>query len=553
MPPKKAAHGALKNKGPAKMSREQEFIKELIEENRERVSANILETIKKTKTEYNWSKNSRENTERFRALIPKPSFDESWIENDEAALVARADGDSAFDHLCTFETYLGGVWKTAYKFMECLATDIIGPKTHLKFVSDHARSKNKYWARAFCMHLQDIIVQPVFSRNPAKVALAMQWAVICRTKDRRKWRLSGCDDDFFLRILVEVINNHQDGSKAPHLLRRMAKEIFRSKYPGRGDSTWCQLLQRIGEAVVASRKVSQPAIDNGEQENGYFRFYEVNTTDLKIIITAIREMTVCSFPMWNDPDLVARTVLFSRHNLDLPYQKEIVDANMAVLLSRERAALRGAGEPSEALGVDNPAHDNILDGTAALEDVEAEALRQISAEKNDKNRKAGKKVSSASRRTRVDSEVSEEDIESGGFTESSSSESERPVKTPRGRPRKQAVLVISSDESSEAEAEEDEGEDKLRQEDDEEKDEEELSEDSSSLPPFTPPRRGVAKTIQRKRGPPRNSRAVFSESSPEPEPAAKKTRISRAESESSIAKSDDEWDLSSSSLPVISS
>lgn len=335
-----------------KGQRDDKHAEKVAQEIHELMAPQILDTIKSTRDDYAPTTCAKEDptahtaaVNRFRALIPQPVFDQSWTEDDEAALVARAEADAEFNHLCTFTVYIGGVFKTAYKFMNCLATDIIGPKTFLKFVSDSAISKHRYWARRFCDHFQRLIVQAVFSKNPAKLALAMQWAVICRTKDRRRWRLSGCDDEF-LRILAAVINRHQDGSKKPSLMRRMALEIFRSKYPGREESVWCQLLQRIGE-VVASR-ASDPASDSIEPDDDEsFRFYEVNSTDLNNICDAIREMKMCSFPMYHDPEQVASAVLYSRHNLDLPYEKEVVEATKAVILSRERESLRALESPSE--------------------------------------------------------------------------------------------------------------------------------------------------------------------------------------------------------------
>lgn len=360
MPSKKSARGAQNQKRqtgstPARpqtqSERDRGHADAIADDMRELMAPQILEAIKNTRDDYAPTTSDNKDpaahtaaVERFRALIPQPRFDEGWTEDDEAELVERAEGDAEFNHLCTFESHIGGVFKTAYKFMNCLATDIIGPKTLIKFVSDHATSKHRRWARAFCTHLQRLIVQAVFGRNPAKLALAIQWAVICRTKDRRRWRLSGCDDEF-LRILAAVVDKHQDGSKSPKLLRRMALEIFRSKYPGREDSVWCQLLQRIGE-VVASGGQAAAGHNSGPDDEG-FRFYEVNSTDLTNICDAIREMKMCSFPMYHDPTAVAAAVLFSRHPLDLPYEEEVVEATRAVILSRERECLRALESPTD--------------------------------------------------------------------------------------------------------------------------------------------------------------------------------------------------------------
>lgn len=280
-------------------------------------------------------------TEKFRSLIPRPTFDGQWTERDEQGLTQEAERDAEFQHRCTYQDCINGTWKTAYKFMGCLATDIVGPKSYLVFHDDHATSKTRFWATRFCRKLSNLIVQPVFAANPEKLALAIQWTVICRTGDRRKWRLSGCnDEDEFLRILGEVIEQSQDGTESPQTLRLMALRLFKRKYPTRGGGSplWCQFLQRIEEKAPENTYLAEQGRDS--QDFGDFEFYRVNTTDLGNLLDAIREVRVCGFPMFHDPTTVAMTVLYTRDPFDLPLRSQVMEATRAVLLSHRREAKR---------------------------------------------------------------------------------------------------------------------------------------------------------------------------------------------------------------------
>lgn len=278
---------------------------------------------------------------KFRDLIPQPTFDDLWTEQDEENLKQEADRDAEFQHRCTYQDYVTSVWKTAYKFMGCLATDIVGPKSHLRFHSDHSTSKNRFWASPFCQKLSALIVQPIFQGKAGKLALAIQWTVICRTRDRRKWRLSGCgSDDPFLHILRPMVQQYQDGTKTPKKLRRMALEVYKSRHPTEGfqDPLWCQFLRRIEEQAPKTKSPWEPEEDS--QDFGEFLLYRVNTTDLNNLMEAIAAVRMSGYPMFPDPATLAMTALYTRNPSNLPLKPQVIEATKAALLAHRREAKR---------------------------------------------------------------------------------------------------------------------------------------------------------------------------------------------------------------------
>lgn len=278
--------------------------------------------------------------EKFRSLIPRPTFDELWTEKDEKNLLHETEKDADFLRHCAYQGYFSITWKTAYKFMGCLATDIVGPKTYLTLNDHHATTMLRWFASRSSRMLSSLIVQPVFAANPEKLALAIQWTVICRTKDCRKLRLSGCnDEDEFLRILEEVVEHSQDGTKSPQTVRHMALRLFKRRYPTRGgeDPLWCQFLQRIEEK---SPEDTTLVLQEDSHDIGDFKIYRVHECDLANLLAAIREIRVFGFPMFHDPDIVSKANFYSRDPVDVPLKPQVMEATKAVLLAHRREAKR---------------------------------------------------------------------------------------------------------------------------------------------------------------------------------------------------------------------
>lgn len=409
MPPntgRTTARGVKSSKrGEAKLTKKEKreiHIDEVLEKNTENLRPVIERSIHNSVEDYaiklDPNATQKDLVEEFRSLIPEPGFDDVWTAQDEEDLEQEAARDSEFGHRCTYKDYMAFPWKTAYKFMGCLATDIVGPKTYLRFHSDHATARNRYWADHFCQKLSCLIVQPIFEGSPGKLALAIQWTVICRTKDPRKWRLSGCDDeDEFLRVLKSVVERSQS-EKSPRRLRLAALALFKARYPTRTrqDPIWNQLLQRIEEQAPKTPHAEQEA---DSQDFGDFDLYRVSTTDLANLLDTIPEVRVSGFPVFPDPTTVSMTALYTRVPTDLPLRPQVIEATKAALLSHRREARRAEkqrllGDPgstgsSQSLGTQvvadaehifgraPPAHSNISD--QQIED----ALAQISEEESE--------------------------------------------------------------------------------------------------------------------------------------------------------------------------
>lgn len=461
MPTNKTARGVRSSKPDDKKrtpaEKKQDHIDEVTQSITQILPSIIEESIQYSVDDYETRNDPdakhKDLIEKFRDLIPQPTFDDLWTEQDEEHLKQEAERDAELQHRCTYQDYVTSVWKTAYKFMGCLATDIVGPKSHLRFHSDHITSKNRFWASPFCQKLSALIVQPIFQGKAGKLALAIQWTVICRTKDRRKWRLSGCgSDDPFLHILRSMVQQYQDGTKTPKKLRRMALEVYKSRYPTEGfqDPLWCQFLQRIEEQAPKTKSPWEPEEDS--QDFGEFLLYRVNTTDLSNLMEAIAAVRMSGYPMFPDPATLAMTALYTRNPSDLPMKPQVIEATKAALLAHRREAKRA--EKSGRLDDSSPVGLSKTGGTqGAAEDEHGSSLAS-----NAGSRLSGREIAAAEAVVSREDAMAAERAKATKMAKAVEEEEapKRGTRTRRTEKTKTPVALTSDDEEEDGDGDSDE-------------------------------------------------------------------------------------------------
>lgn len=286
----------------------------------------------------------------FKHLIPKPQYDDFWTIEDQENLERWTESDQDFQKRCEIREPLVGVWKTAYRFLGCLATDIVGPSSGLVFRSDTQKGKGgqPMWTATFCEVLTAIILHPLFSGSTEKMSLAIQWAVICRTDDRRKYKIRGCEDDLFIRELKSVIDEHQHGTRTARDLRELACY----KYMGAHKNVieppvWSQFLghiERKASRYAQGRRDEDDVV--GPQDVQYF----VNISDVRAVKGALDRMEYLGMRMFVDSRAATDAVKPSKDLHDIPNTELTRMAIKAVLLQEQRNKKRlergGAQETS---------------------------------------------------------------------------------------------------------------------------------------------------------------------------------------------------------------
>lgn len=288
----------------------------------------------------------------FKQLIPAPQYDDFWTQADQDELEQQVKGDRDFQKRCGVVGFVASLWKTVYRFTGRLATDIIGPRSGLEFKSDSHLGDGPSWTQKFCEAMTAVVLHPFFNLSTEKMSLALQWAVICRTDDKRKRELSGCGDDLFLRTLVSVITKHQDGTRPAGELRELASyKYMRASGETAEPPLWSLFLGHIEDKVRSNAAArahknnkASDAVGEAEAER-----YFVNVGDVNAVRSALDRMKHLSMRMFVDTRMVTDAVKATRDLYDIPDKAQVRLAIRAVLLQEMRNKLRvERGAPPEA-------------------------------------------------------------------------------------------------------------------------------------------------------------------------------------------------------------
>lgn len=292
----------------------------------DQLSTEIKRAVGRSVQDYPRGKNSV-----FRALIPKRDEEDLfWTDEQEEEITALLeDAGSLASELCKCPPIIDGVWRTCFRFLGCLASDVVGYKNRLVYGSNAHRGKNAYWSEAFCKGLQYVMLHPHFRKNTAHMGLALQWASICRTDDRRKHSLNGCHNDVFLMALQDVINSTP--GEAPAVQLEVALLLYKDSFPGEDDPAWFQLLMGID---AASKRVKNKFDKLPEDMS---KLYMVTSEDAFAVLSGLDNIRYFSFPMYLGHQTYHDTIAFTRCSDDRPNKKDVEEAIKQVVLSDLRS------------------------------------------------------------------------------------------------------------------------------------------------------------------------------------------------------------------------
>lgn len=286
----------------------------------EHLGAEIAQAVKKIPQDY-----PRGNDEDFKALIPKRDEDDlSWTDEQEEeikALVGKQD--SLANELCRCPPPVDGVWRTCFRFLHCLASDIVGRRNRLVYGTN--RGRNAFWSDNFCNMLHYVMLHPHFRKCTSSMGLALQWAVICRTDDRRKHCLNGCEEDVFLMILQDVIR--ATAGKRPVVQLEVAHLLYKTGRPPADPPLWYQLLVNI--EVLGKRQANSFK----KLPKDVSQLYVVVTEDVSTVLESLDEIRHLSLPHYYHHTTYGDAVSFTRSSDDAPTKQNIKQAIEAVVLS----------------------------------------------------------------------------------------------------------------------------------------------------------------------------------------------------------------------------
>lgn len=287
-----------------------------------RLGAEIDRAVSRSLEDYPRGENSA-----FRALIPdRDENDPSWTDEQEEDIVALVEQSGSLpNELCECPPIVDATWRTCFRFLGCLASDIVGRKSHLVYGSNSKRGKNAFWTLQFCRGLQYLMMHPHFRGSTVKMGLALQWAAICRTEDGRRHALNGCGNDIFLMILQDVINAAP--GERPAVQLEVAHLLYKKEPPYEEIPPWYQLLTNI-DNIIKRRKNDFDKLP--EDVSG---LYMVTTEDVNAVLAGLDDVRYHSFRLYYHHETYHDTIAFTRCSDDRPSKTDVKKAIREVVLS----------------------------------------------------------------------------------------------------------------------------------------------------------------------------------------------------------------------------
>ncbi|KAL5890464.1 hypothetical protein ACKVWM_005713 [Pyricularia oryzae] len=214
-----------------------------------------------------------DSIERMLPAVVVNDPETGWMQEDEAEIQASWDASSIRREMDSLDNRTAGplsiAWNMSTRILGCLPTDVIGPRSGMR-----AAGKQLVWApafaRAFCIAIPGLLWE---EGHPDILVLVLQYIVINRTNDRRKWKMPvPTSSDCFFRLLAEGMANKADGQSVAEV-----HKLVREAHPEIGYSPFSALFSRIEDRVGREN-----AAEVVPEEQEIQAAYEVTEADLRI-------------------------------------------------------------------------------------------------------------------------------------------------------------------------------------------------------------------------------------------------------------------------------
>ncbi|KAI0121161.1 hypothetical protein BJ170DRAFT_148398 [Xylariales sp. AK1849] len=266
-----------------------------------RLALRQLERLSKVSTKHKkWLQENRPALVRqdLTRFIEPLVYDNNWSAHDEQNLQGKLASDAYYQYLGTVGIPASNkgffpMWRKIMGIMQCLPTDIVGPKTHLVSTSTTKVSvggsmvHNPIWSQRFCKRLSRLALGGPCGENPKLLGLFIRWAVASRMDDRRR-RIPfshGTGGDPFFSAMSKRLYD-ADGSKSVVAMHQEVRRELRSigiQLP------WYSKVMRNIEKQLYER--ADPS-----NRDASFASYEATTSDLLVIEKAFNSCQTFGVP-----------------------------------------------------------------------------------------------------------------------------------------------------------------------------------------------------------------------------------------------------------------
>ncbi|KAK7414214.1 hypothetical protein QQX98_006909 [Neonectria punicea] len=237
---------------------------------------------------------------------PEPVYNDQWSEDQEQVLVEEWNeiyGKVNFKSSVADKTLV--VWKISLRLFRCSPLRVISPLYDLMYMqlpNRNGSAPTVFWSKDFCNTLARLMTHPFWNGDVNRLTLAIQFAVICRTDDRRIWKIPNIGPCEPLDDLRRQMNRIR-GDTTPSPIIDMHEVVHRN-VEEQLEVTMSDLLFYLGKLVKTKKYRSFPSQTTYKD----LPVYPVTFWDLENVMKALDGV-----PKFGHPMLISSQVTYATH------------------------------------------------------------------------------------------------------------------------------------------------------------------------------------------------------------------------------------------------
>ncbi|KAM0548032.1 hypothetical protein ACHAPJ_010090 [Fusarium lateritium] len=298
-------------------------------------------TIKKHRDSLNDAHPSVQNGGLLRIFQPRhgplqqQKYDISSAKNEYGVMKHDIDKDKK-DNYSRVMT----LWKICIRIFRCSPYALLSHVQGLVYlpVFKPEDEPPAIWNQTFCDDLSHILTHPVWDGEVEFLQTALQYAVICRTNDRRRWTmpLVNIDGGPLVRLKVAIRNSPDPLPLSVHEMHDAARSNGPTKII---HCTMSNLLTQIGETAKEKEKSKSASRFSGSRKTSVegFLVYGVTIVDLRTIRQAIDSLERVGSRVYRSTDVCYQEFMKARNtNTDMPDMKQLPEFHRRAWLYERR-------------------------------------------------------------------------------------------------------------------------------------------------------------------------------------------------------------------------
>ncbi|KAJ3535640.1 hypothetical protein NM208_g7052 [Fusarium decemcellulare] len=229
----------------------------------------------------------------------EPEFSSAWTPSDEDAMLAMwndSEDKKAAERITDMSSYQASLWKACLRM---------------------SRPRSR---KGSVPLFSGLVVHPFFEGESCKIVMALQYAVICRLDDRRRWRFKSDKCPTLLRL--EAAMDKQEGPLMPESLHTMHQNARTAAFKsGWAQGVMSEFLLHVGNL---SESMDFKNIPTGETVFHGVDVYPVTLKDLEIVTKAVDTMSNLGIPLFMPVDFTYSVFKIAKAGAhDIPRRKQL--------------------------------------------------------------------------------------------------------------------------------------------------------------------------------------------------------------------------------------